>query len=55
MTVETLKLFLMSESVTQVPGLTMEDCEILDHLRELGVRVVQSPVQQLAEPVCIKS
>jgi hypothetical protein len=41
--VETLKLFLMSVSVTQVPWLTMADCEIFDQRREAGVSVVQSP------------
>lgn len=41
---DVLKLFLMSKSVIQVPGLTIADCVILDQRRALGVSLVQSPV-----------
>jgi hypothetical protein len=44
MTVEEVKLFAMSASVTHFPGVERRaDCEILDQRREAGGRVVQSP------------
>jgi len=42
---DVLKLFLMSRSVIQVPGLTIADCVILDQRRALEVSVEQSPVR----------